>query len=556
MNFEWKEFVPKSVSCLRHYTYPLLRKDLLAGITVGIVSLPLALAFAIAAGVSPEKGLFTAIVAGFLISLFGGSKVLVGGPTAAFVVIIYDIVYRQGYQGLMVITLLAAGILFLLGFCRMGNLIKFIPYPLVIGFTAGIAVIVFSSQVKDFFGLSIADVPAEFFAKWKVLLGAFPSCNLLTCTVATCSLLFIFALRKWAPRIPWGIATIALVSLVCAVFHIPVETIASRYGDIPHSLPSFQFPSLAFPLTQLPDLISDAVTIAFLAAIESLLCAVVADGMMGGRHRPNCELIAQGIGNLGAVFFGGIPATGAMARTAINVKMGGQTPLAGMIHSVTLLCILLFFAPFVGKIPLAGLAAILMVIAWNMSEMKNFIHLFRAPAGDITVMLTAFLLTIIADITVAVEMGLIMALFLFAKRMSALPSVISLKTLLAEAEEDLPKTWEKGALPSYIEVYEISGPFFFGVADSLKDLLTDLGQSKKVFILLMDKVPLIDASGIHALREFYLKCQQEKTHLFLSGVQKLPLESMEKSGLEALIGKDYIFPHLKTALQAAMALHP
>ncbi|MGE5195944.1 MAG: SulP family inorganic anion transporter [Anaerolineae bacterium] len=553
----FQEFIPKSFICLRdHYSWQIFKKDLIAGVTVGVVALPLAMAFAIASGVSPEKGLYTAIVAGFLTSLLGGSRVQIGGPTGAFVVIVYDVIQRHGYEGLCLATLIAAVFLILLGLFRLGTLIKYIPYPLTTGFTSGIAVLIFSSQIKDFFGLQMGSVPSGFIEKWQAYFYALPSWHLPTFCVASASLACILMIRRLIPVVPWGIATIVLMTFFCSVFDIQVETIASRFGGIPRSFPTPTFPSFSLSLDTLHALIPDAITIALLAGIESLLSAVVADGMSGGRHKSNCELVAQGLANIGSIAFGGIPATGAIARTATNVKTGARTPVAGMIHALTLALIILFFAPLVSRIPLAALSAVLVMVAWNMSEVGHFRHLFKAPGADVAVLLTAFLLTVFVDLTVAVEVGMILAAFFFMKKMSDFSGVVSVTSVFREEIEEFPEKSDPDAImkkkvPEGIEVYEVEGPFFFGVADHLKDVLQNIEYPPRVFILRMRKVPFLDASGLAALKEFYHKCQKEGSLLILSGIRSEPAVLLKKYGLEELIGKKNIYPHIDAALKRA-----
>jgi sulfate permease, SulP family len=430
----WHDFVPKIIVCLllEPYRFSTFRKDLQAGVTVGIVALPLAMAFAIASGVGPEKGIFTAIIAGFLISLLGGSRVQIGGPTGAFVVIVYGIVMRDGYGGLIAATLIAGALLIVMGLCRMGTLIKFIPYPLVTGFTTGIAVIIFSSQVKDFLGLKIDKVPADFISKWDSFYHALPTFDATTLSVAAGTLALILAIKRFIPQLPWGIGSIAIATLVCWGFHLPVDTIYTTFGEIPRMLPMPSLPDLPAAFANWHQLIPDAITIAFLAGIESLLSAVVADGMIGGQHKSNCELVGQGIANLGSCIFGGIPATGAIARTATNVKTGARTPVAGIIHAATLFLILIAFAPIVSMIPMAALSAVLVMVAWNMSEVERFRHLMKAPLGDVALLLTTFLLTVLVDMTVAVEVGMIMAAFLFMKRVSSMENVVALSKFTEE----------------------------------------------------------------------------------------------------------------------------
>jgi len=544
-----REFLPKTFSCVKEgYSFAFFRKDLLAGITIGIIALPLAMAFAIASGVGPERGLYTAIVAGFLISLLGGSRLQIGGPTGAFVVIVYDIVQRQGYEGLVMATLLAAFFLILMGIFRLGTLIKYIPHPLVVGFTTGIAVIIFSSQMKDFFGLKMGSVPADFLEQWSTYFQMFPTLDFTTFGVSIGTLALIVLMRTYCPVIPWGIVAIVIGAAACYIFCIPVETIASRFGELPRTLPTPSLPHFSFDYHTLDHLVPDAVTIAFLAGIESLLSAVIADGMAGSRHRPNCELIAQGVANCGSALFGGIPATGAIARTASNVKMGAKTPISGMVHALTVFAFILFCAPLAGYIPLPALAAVLVMVAWNMSEIHHFCHLFKAPAGDVAVLVIAFVFTVFVNITVAVEVGMILAAFLFMKRMSDVSGIVSLRHLLREENTDVLEARE---IPEHVEVYEIEGPFFFGVAGSLKDILATVEFPPRVFILRMRKVPVIDASGMHALKEFYEKCAAQKTILILSEVKARTAKKLKAFGLEALIGKENIVSTFTRALDKA-----
>jgi SulP family sulfate permease len=555
----WMEWIPKSVSCLFKEPYQLstFRHDLQAGITVGIIALPLAMAFAIASGVSPERGLFTAIIAGFLISLLGGSRLQIGGPTGAFVVIIYDIIQREGYGGLIAATLVAGILLVIMGLCRLGTLIKYIPYPLVTGFTTGIALLIFVSQIKDFLGLHMQQVPADFILKCGALFTALPTWNGITFSVSAGTLCLIMVIRRFMPNIPWGFASIALATLVCWIFKLPVETIATRYGEMPHGLPLPSLPDLPLTFAEWHRLFPDAITIAFLAGIESLLSAVVADGMSGRRHRSNCELVAQGLANLGSCFFGGIPATGAIARTAANVKLGAKTPVSGMIHAISLLFIMLTLAPIVSQIPMAALSAVLMMVAWNMSEAERFRHLFKAPLGDIALLLTAFALTVLVDLTVALEVGMILAAFLFMKRTSDLTAVVKWNKIIEQeldSEEQEPDLLRK-KIPPGVEIYEINGPFFFGVAESLKTILPNLETPPKVFILRMRKVPAIDATGLHALDEFFHSCKRTDTILLLSGVKNKLAESFKQYGIEKKIGKQNIFPHIDAALQRANELY-
>ncbi|OGN64525.1 MAG: sodium-independent anion transporter [Chlamydiae bacterium RIFCSPHIGHO2_12_FULL_49_9] len=551
------EFLPKSYLYLRSgYSTVFFKKDLLAGLTVAIIALPLAMAFAIASGVAPEKGLITAIIAGFLISALGGSRVQIGGPTGAFVVIVYGIIQRTGYEGLAVSTLIASALLLMFGLFRLGSWIKYVPHPLITGFTTGIAVIIFSSQMKDFFGLKMGVVPADFVHKWIAYFQAFNTFSSPTLLVSVSTLGVILFFRKFVPKIPWGIAAIVIATSICVLFQLPVETIQSKFGEIPRSLPWPELPSFSGLSGKWGEIFTDGVTIAFLGAIESLLSAVIADGMIGGRHKSNCELIGQGIANFFSVLFGGIPATGAIARTAANVKTGAETPVAGMLHAVFLFLIILFFAPIVSQIPLAALSAVLVMVAWNMSEIDHFVRLFKAPFGDVATMLTAFLLTVFVDITVAISLGMVLASFFFMKKMSEFSKTVQLTKLFKEPRQEFPERTDPDAIenkivPPNVEVYEINGPFFFGVADMLKDLTIVFTPPPKVFILRMRHVPMIDASGMHALKEFFQRCQREKTTLLLSGVHGQTAADLKRFGLTKLIGEEHIFPHIDKALARA-----
>jgi SulP family sulfate permease len=520
------------------------------------IALPLAMAFAIASGVSPERGIITAIIAGFLISALGGSRVQIGGPTGAFVVIIYDIVQRNGYQGLAVCSLIAAVLMIIMGLCRVGSWIKYVPHPLITGFTTGIAVIIFSSQIKDFFGLNMGQVPADFVDKWRAYFEAMPTLHIPTLAMGVGSLAFILILRRFFPRIPWGIATIVVATAVYLLFNIPLQTIETRFGELPRTLPLPSFPSLYIPSEKFQEFFFDGLAIAFLGSIEALLSAVIADGMIGGRHKSNCELFGQGIANVASILFGGVPATGAIARTAANVKSGAQTPIAGIIHAVVLFLIIFFLAPVVSKIPLAALASVLIMVAWNMSEISHFRALFRAPRGDVVILMTAFLLTVFVDITFAIALGMILAMFIFMKRMSEFSKTIHLTHLFQESDAEFPERSDPEAIgnknvPAQVEVYEINGPFFFGAADMLQDVLTNLQTMPKVFILRMRHVPIIDASGMHALQEFYDRCQKEHLHLLISDIRGRPEHALKKFGMNKVIGDQNIFPDINSALVRA-----
>ncbi len=553
-------FVPKSVVCFREgYDRKRITADVIAGITVGLVAVPLAMALAIASGVKPEQGLYTAVVAGFLISALGGSRVQIGGPTGAFVVIVLGIVQKHGVDGLAIATLMAGVFLIILGLARFGGVIKFIPYPVTTGFTSGIAILIFSQQVKDFFGLAMPDVPGEFLSKWVAYAHAAGTANGWTVAVGVGSLSLILGARRLAPRVPGPILALVGAWLAVWLFDLDlrhhVETIGSRFGGVPRSLPAPVLPALEWQtLHRARELVPEAGTIALLAAIESLLCAVVADGMIGGRHRSNGELVAQGVANIVSVLFGGIPATGAIARTATNVKAGGRTPLAGMVHAATILAIMLLFAPLARRVPLSALAAILVVVAWNMAEIDHFRLLLRAPKSDIGVLLVTFGLTVFADLSVAVLVGMVLASLLFMRRMSEVTNVGMITRELEDGEDEPdPGSIERRDVPEGVEVFEIEGPFFFAVADRLKDVLATIKGRSKVFILRMRHVPAIDATGMHALEELYEKCRRDGTRLLLAGVHAQPLTALMDYGLYDKIGEGNMFGNVDDALDEARA---
>jgi SulP family sulfate permease len=580
----WKisdEFLPKTIVCLREgYGRAFFWEDLGAGVTVAIIALPLSLALAIGAGVRPEQGLFTAIVAGFIVSLLGGSRVQIGGPAAAFMAIIASIVARDGYEGLCIAGLMAGVILILMGISGLGSLIKFIPYPVTTGFTSGIAVVIFTSQIRDLLGLSVSYVndkgllvhgmPPGFLSSWQVLFQSAHTINWLAALFGIGSLLALIVIRRVIPRLPGAIVVVVVGALLVSMFHLAaqpgghgIETLGTRFGGIPSALPA---PHMPIKLSSWKDvsvawnraytLIPEATTIALLCAIESLLCAVVADGMIGGRHKSNCELIAQGIANIASIIFGGIPATGVIARTAANVKSGGRTPLAGMVHSATLLILMLLLAPYASQIPLAVLSAILLMVAWNMAEIDHFKSIFRAPRADRLVLLTTFGLTVLTDLTKGVGVGMVLAAFLFMKRMTDVTNVGALGNEMDEAGDEFadltdPNSMTKRALPAGTEVYEINGPFFFGVADRLKDTLRGMERPPKVFILRMRRVPAVDATGMHALDEFHNKCRKQGTVLLLSGVHSQPVYAMTQYGLVDKIGLENMHGNIDDALNHA-----
>ncbi len=520
----WPLYEPKLFTLLkRGYTAADLRRDLVAGLTVSIVALPLSMALAIASGTTPDKGLHTAIVAGFLISLLGGSRVQIGGPTAAFVPVVFNVIDKFGYDGLILCTLLAGLMLIAAGALRIGTLMKYIPKPVITGFTAGIAVSIFSSQVKDLLGLSMDKVPAEFFARWSAYSEHLPSFAPAAVALSVASLAIILVVRRLRPTWPGFLIAVIAGALAVAFLHVPVDTIGSRFGGIPASLPAFAFPHI--PIGRTIELFPSAFTIAFLAGVESLLSAVVADGMIGGHHRSNCELVAQGVANVGAALFGALPATGALARTATNVRAGARSPVAGIAHALFLLLFMLVLAPLMSYVPLPALAALLVVVAWNMAEIESFRHLMSGPVGDRVVLLLTFLLTVVFDLTVAIEVGIVLAAFLFMHRMSEVVAMESNVSMIEEDRADADRPVEpdqRAQLPPGVEAFQISGPLFFAVANRLDDVLDLYPKPPQVFILRMRYVPLIDASGVAALSQMIARCRRQGTKVILSGLREQP----------------------------------
>lgn len=541
-------FKPKLFETLTSYTGKQFSKDIIAGIIVGIVALPLAIAFAIASGVSPEKGLVTAIVAGFIISAFGGSRVQIGGPTGAFIVIVYGIVEMYGVDGLIIATFLAGIMLMIMGFARFGSVIKFIPHPLIVGFTTGIAVIIFSSQIKDFFGLDMGAVPSGFLDKWGAYFLSFTKMNLYSVIIGTGTVAIIILSPKVSRVIPGSLIAIVLFTILVQVFTIPVATIGSRFGDIPSGLPMPRLPDINPDIIK--KLLAPAFTIALLAGIESLLSAVVADGMIGGNHRSNMELVAQGGANIVSSLFGGIPATGAIARTATNVRSGGRTPVAGIIHSVTLLAIVIVAGKWATLIPLSCLAGILVIVAFHMSEFQTFIGIARGSRSDAVVLLTTFFLTVLFDLTLAIEIGMVLAMFLFMRQMIKISNVSS---FLGEKKDELSddKFIDNYQVPTDVEVFELSGPMFFGAAYKFKDAIRLLAVKPRVLIVRMRNVPVIDATGINTIRDVLRMCRHDNIQLVISGIQPQVLEEFRKSRLLFQIGKRYVVPQFETALDRA-----
>ena len=541
---------PKLFTTLKDYTKQQFISDATAGVIVGIVALPLAIAFGIASGVTPEKGIITAIIAGFIISFFGGSKVQIGGPTGAFIIIVYNIIQDYGTTGLAIATIMAGVILVIMGLIKFGSLIKFIPYPVVVGFTSGIALLIFSTQIKDFFGLQIEHVPSEFHEKWLSYFHSFSSLNLYVTGIALLSIIIMIVWPKVTHIIPGSLIAIIVTTLLVIIFKLPVDTIGSKFGEIPSNLPSPTYYEIN--LSVIRNLIGPATVIALLAAIESLLSAVVADGMIGGKHRSNMELVAQGMANIVTPIFGGIPATGAIARTATNIKNGGRTPIAGIVHSLTLLLIMLVFGSYAKLIPMATLAAILVVVAYNMSEWHSFKSLLKSPRSDVVVLLTTFFLTIIFDLTIAIEIGMVLSVLLFMKRMSEVSNV-SVVTRELEDIEDTPDPngINKKQIPENVEVFEINGPFFFGAAKKFKDQMLIIEKPPRVRIIRMRNVPAIDATGLQTLKDFYYDAKKHKTHLILSGVHTQPLYAMTQAGVLDLYGEENIFGNIDDALDRA-----
>ncbi len=546
---------PKLITVFREgYSKNQFTSDLIAGVIVGIVALPLAIAFAIASGVKPEQGLYTAVIAGFVIGALGGTRAQISGPTGAFIVIIYGIVQQYGYDGLAVATMIAGFLLVAMGLLRMGAFLKFIPYPVTVGFTTGIALIIFSGQIRDFFGLRMESVPADFVEKWTAYVHAAATVNWRALAVGAASLLIVFLWPRITPKVPGSLVAIVLVTTAVHLLSLDVETIGSRFGSVPNTLPAPHFPHLTWGL--ITKMFSPAITIALLAAIESLLAAVVADGMMGTRHRSNMELIAQGLGNIVSPIFQGIPATGAIARTATNIKSGGRTPVAALIHAVTLLLIMMFFGKWAALIPMPTLAAILIFVSYNMSEYHAFLKLLKSPKSDVAVLVVTFLLTVLIDLTVAIQVGVVLAAFLFLQRMSEVSQVSSLTGNLVDEEEDPnnPRTISKLDVPPGVEVFEVYGSLFFGAIERFKDAMRRVEKKPKVLIIRMRMVPAMDATGLQVMEDVLERTQREGGRLMLTGVAAQPLEAMERSGLIEKLGRENVLETTDEALKRAREL--
>ncbi len=545
-------FTPKFFSILKEgISKEQLRKDVIAGVIVGIVALPLAIAFAIASGVSPDKGLITAIVAGLLVSVLGGSRVQIGGPTGAFIVIVYAIVQEFGVDGLIIATFMAGIILIGMGLARLGNLMKFIPHPLIVGFTSGIAVIIFSSQIKDFFGFPIDSVPADFIEKWKLYALHFGHINWVAVIIALGTIVISLNFHKISSKIPGSIVAIVLSTVLVLFFEMPVETIESSFGEIPNKLSMPTIPQVDFATIQ--KLIQPAFAIALLGGIESLLSAVVSDGMIGGRHRSNAELVGQGVANCFSSMFGGIPATGAIARTATNVKNGGRTPVAGIVHAVVLLIIMLALAPLAKLIPMACLAGILIVVAYHMSEWRQFVSLLKGNKSDVIILLVTFFLTVVFDLIIAIEVGVVLSSFVLMKRVSDTTTVSRLGNLSQDQDEHVEVLFEDEipVLPKGVIMYEIHGALFFGAAQAFQDTISRLSDRPRVLILRMRHVLFIDATGMYRLREMITKFNRLNTKVILSGVNKEVMEDLEKGDIYAVLAPENITDSIEGAAQRA-----
>jgi sulfate permease, SulP family len=548
-----KSFHPKFFTTIRNYNHKTFLSDLAAGVIVGIVALPLAIAFGIASGVSPERGLITAIIAGFLISFLGGSKVQIGGPTGAFIVIVYGIVEQFGVEGLIIATIMAGLMLVAMGLLKLGTIIKFMPYPIVVGFTSGIAVVIFSSQIKDFFGLEAeGSIPAGFIEKWIYYFQNLHQVNMYALGIALFTLLVALLWPRINKKIPGTLIALILTTLAVNFFNLPVETIGSRFGEIRATIPTPNIPVVAF--TTIRMLFVPAFTIAMLGAIESLLSAMVADGATGGSHRSNTELIGQGIANIITPLFGGIPATGAIARTMTNIRNGGKTPVAGMIHAIVLLLILLFFGKWAKLIPMSCLAGILVIVAYNMSEWRSFKDLFRNSKSEVAVLLTTFFLTVIIDLTVAIQFGLLLAVFLFLKRVIETTDVEVLSAEVEDEKSEMFDTGEMLEIPEGVEVFEVRGPFFFGVANKFEEAEKQTSKLPEIRIIRLRRVPFIDSTGINNLRSFIRKAQKAGVKIILSGANPKVRETLLNNGIHDLVGIEQICPDIQSSLERAMQM--
>lgn len=555
----FSSFAPRLVSELRHYNKEKLAADLMAGLIVGIVALPLAIAFGIASGVSPSQGILTAIIGGFIVSALGGSRVQIGGPTGAFIVIIYGIVSNPdlGLPGLMLATMLAGAFLILLGVCRLGTIIKFIPYPIVVGFTSGIAVTIFTTQIKDLFGLQTEKLPGDFLSKWGIYFQHFDTLDWVTTAVGILSIVIIALTPKVSKKIPGSLVAIILMTVgvyflnAHTTYH--VTTIGDQFGEIKATIPSLQVPNLSWE--NVKGLFPTAMVIAVLGAIESLLSATVADGVCGDHHNSNQELIGQGVANICTPLFGGIPCTGAIARTMTNINNGGRTPIAGIVHAIVLLVIFLVLMPLAAYIPMSCLAGVLVIVSYNMSGWRTFMQLMKNPKSDVIVLLITFFLTVVFDLTIAIEVGLLIACLLFMKRMAESTQIkVIADEIDPNDETDAEVHEEHLIIPEGVEVYEINGPYFFGIANKFEELMTAMENHPKVRVIRMRRVPFIDSTGIHNLQNLCEMSHREGTHIVLSGVTPNVYSVLEHNGFCKLLGKDHICPNINVALDRASAI--
>ena len=552
----WRLFKPKLITVIKEgYGWSHFQSDTIAGLTVAIVALPLAMALAIASGTTPEKGLVTAVIAGFLISALGGSRFQIGGPTGAFVVVVFNVIAEHGYDGLLLATLMAGAMLIVAGLARFGTWIKYIPEPVVTGFTSGIAVIIFSSQIRDLFGLTMTEVPAAFIEKWQAFWAARGSIDPTTVALAAAALATIIGLRRFAPRVPGFLVAVLGASLIVCIAGLPVETIGSRFGGIPSGIPWPRMPDIS--LAKMGQVLPAAFTIAFLAGVESLLSAMVADGMTGARHRSNCELVAQGVANTASAFFGGLPATGAIARTATNIRAGARSPVAGIMHAAFILIFMLFAAPLMAFVPLASLAAVLVIVAWNMSEIDKFRHLLSAPIGDRVVLLVTFALTVMVDLTVAIQVGVVLGAVLFMHRMAEAVMVQKGVDFLQEDVDDAlvpAPDFSHRALPEGVEMVSLRGPLFFGAARRLGDVLDAMTTRPRIFILRMRNVPIVDSTGVAALSDFMRRCRALGILVIISGLRQQPKDVLAQMHFAAAHDNLRFAPNFGEARTLAVTL--
>ena len=544
---------PQLLTSLKTYNRQTLTADIMAGIIVGIVALPLAIAFGIASGVTPEKGIITAIISGFIISLLGGSKVQIGGPTGAFIVIIYGIIQKYGIEGLMIATVMAGVFLLLFGLLKLGTIIKYIPYPIVVGFTSGIAVTIFTTQIKDLFGLTIESVPSDFIEKWGCYISHFSTADLWCSIVGILSVVIIALTPKVSKKIPGSLVAIIVMTVAALILKnyfgvTTIETIGDRFS-VSSAIPDAHMPAMTWDTIK--SLVAPALTIAVLGAIESLLSATVADGVIGAHHNSNTELVAQGLANIASPIFGGIPATGAIARTMTNINNGGKTPVSGIVHAIVLLLIFLFFMPLAKYIPMACLAGVLVIVSYGMSGWRSFLALMKNPKSDVTVLLITFFLTIIFDLTVAIEVGLIIACLLFMKRVSEITDVKAVTDEINEESDMIKDNAEHLTIPEGVEVYEINGPYFFGAGNKFEEVMAAFGDRPKVRIIRMRKVPFVDSTGIHNLTNLCEMSHNEGIEVVLSGVCEKVHKQLEKARFYDILGNKKICSHINLALERA-----